>query len=459
MPPHDIAEVDRVLRQKTKNSSGQINSYTNLGMMEENGPLVISGGDGVYVTDSSGKRYLEGMAGLWSASLGFSEKRLGKAAAKQFDRLPFYHNFFGRTPDVALELASRLVDMTPEPLNHVYFANSGSEANDLAVKLTWFFNNALGRPEKKKIISRIGGYHGITIATASLTAIPINQRGFDLPIDRIIHTDSPHFYTNGLEQESEEEFVSRIVNNLEALIQHEGPETIAAFIAEPVMAAGGVIIPPEGYFAKVQAVLHKYDILFLCDEVVCGFGRTGSRFGCEKYGIKPDTMTLAKALSASYLPISALVISDEMFDAIKKYSNEIGMFGHGSTFSGHPVPVAVALETLKIYETDNVLDHVNRVSVRFLSRLKEMNDHPLVGEVRGCGLIAAVEIVADKQTKAPFDPDLKVGPRVNAICQEKGLILRARGDALTICPPLIISEQEIDELFDKLWESLEAVKI
>jgi 4-aminobutyrate--pyruvate transaminase len=445
----------------TKAAAGpsQISSYANLALVEETGPMVITKGDGVYVIDNNGNRYLDGMAGLWSASLGFSEKRLGKAAARQFDTLPFYHNFFGRTPDVAIELADRIVALTPEPLNHVYFANSGSEANDLAVKLTWFYNNAIGRPEKKKIISRIGGYHGISIVTASLTAIPINQKGFDLPIDRILHTDSPHYYSNSLDGESEDQFVTRIINNLEQMILKEGPETVAAFIAEPVLAAGGVIIPPDGYYAKLQEVLHRYDILFLCDEVVCGFGRTGSTFGSEKFGIQPDTMTLAKALSASYAPISALVISDEMYQAIKKFSNAIGMFGHGSTFSGHPISVSVALETLNIYETDKVFDHVNRVSKHFMSRLNNMASHPLVGEARGCGLIGAVELVANKKTRKLFDPALKVGPRVNAICQENGLILRARGDALTICPPLIISEAEIDELFDTLTQALDEFKL
>lgn len=433
----------------------QVHSYTNLVALEAAGPLVMTEGQGIYVTDNNGKTYLDGMAGLWSASLGFKEDRLAVAAARQFARMPFYHNFFGRTPDVTVELAEKLQAITPDSVNRVYFANSGSEANDLAIKLVWYYNNSIGRPEKKKIISRFGGYHGITIATASLTRIPINQTGFDLPIDRVLFADCPHHYLMAQPGESQEAFASRLADNLDALILAEGPDTVAAFIAEPVMAAGGVIVPPAGYFEKVQAVLKKHDVLFLCDEVVCGFGRTGNLFGAETFGIRPDTMTLAKALSASHAPISALVISEEIFQAIKRYSDEIGMFGHGSTYSGHPVSAAVALETLKIYEDDQVLRHVRTVSPHFMKRLLAMADHPLVGEARGIGLLGAIEMMADKAKKKAFNPALKVGPRANAMAQQRGLILRARGDALTICPPLIISEIEIDELFDKLWGALD----
>ncbi len=435
----------------------QVHSYTNLSAVEETGPLIITEGDGVYVTDNHGKRYLDGMAGLWSASLGFREKRLAAAATRQFEQLPFYHNFFGRTPDITVNLAEKLVDITPNSLRHVYFSNSGSESNDLAIKLVWYYNNAIGRSEKKKIISRAGGYHGITIATASLTRIPTNQTGFDLPIERIIFADCPHHYFFAHEGESEEDFATRLAGNLESLIVEEGPESVAAFIAEPVMAAGGVIVPPETYYEKVQAVLKKYDVLFLCDEVVCGFGRTGNLFGCETFDIQPDTMTLAKALSASHAPISALMINEEMFQAIKRYGDELGIFGHGSTYSGHPVCVAVALETLNIYEQDRIVDHVHAVAPRFMQRLKAMEKHPLIGEARGVGLIGAVEMVADKNEKKTFDSELKVGPRANAMAQERGLILRARGDALTICPPLIIKESEVDELFDKLGSALDAL--
>ncbi len=440
---------------EARDIASQVHSYVDLAALEEAGPLVMTRGEGVYVIDNNGKRYLDGMAGLWSAALGFNEERLAAAAVRQFKRMPFYHNFFGRTPDVTVELAEKLQSITPESVKRVYFANSGSEANDLAIKLVWYYNNAIGRPEKKRIISRVGGYHGITVATASLTRIPVNQKGFDLPIDRVLFADCPHHYFFARSGESEEAFAGRLAEDLERMILEEGPETIAAFIAEPVMAAGGVIVPPATYFERIQAVLKKYDVLFLCDEVVCGFGRTGNPFGADTFGISPDMMSLAKALSASHAPISALMISEEIYQAIKRYSGQIGMFGHGSTYSGHPVSAAVALETLRIYEADRIPDHVRTIAPHFMMRLNAMASHSLVGEARGVGLLGAVELVADKAEKATFDPTLKVGPRANAIAQELGLILRARGDALTICPPLIISESEIDELFDKLWSALE----
>ena len=440
---------------EARDLASQVHSYTDLAALEKVGPLVITSGQGVYVRDNNGKPYLDAMAGLWSASLGFSNDRLAKAAARQMATLPFYHNFFGRTPDVTVDLAEKLVALTPEPLSRVYFANSGSEANDLAIKLVWYYNNAIGRPEKKKIISRTNAYHGITIATASLTRIPVNQQGFDLPIDRIIFADCPHHYFFAEAGESETDFADRLADNLEKLILTEGPETVAAFIAEPVMAAGGVIVPPESYFPKIQAVLRKYDILFLCDEVVCGFGRTGEMFGATTFDIVPDTMTLAKALSASFAPISALAIKEEIFQAIKGYSSELGMFGHGSTYSGHPLSAAVALETQKIYEEEDLIGQVQSVAPYFGERLRAMADHPLVGEARGVGLIGALELVADKTRRQRFDPAVKAGPRAVALAIERGLILRARGDALTLCPPLIIRKNEIDELFDKLTVCLD----
>ncbi len=442
---------------EARDAAAQLHSYSNLSDLEKNGTMLIAKGDGVYVEDTHGKRYLEGMAGLWSASLGFSNPRLAQAAFDQMNDITFYHTFFNRGSTPTANLAEKLVEMTPGHLTRVYFANSGSEANDTAIKLIWYYNNARGKPEKKKILSRTMGYHGVTVASASLTAIPVNQMSFDLPIDRIGHLTMPHYWSQGKPGESEEDFATRLADELEARILEEGPETVAALFAEPVMAAGGVILPPATYFDKVQAILKKYDVLLVADEVVCGFGRTGNMFGTETYGLKPDFMTLAKALSASAAPISALMMTDEIYDALHARSDEIGMFGHGYTYSGHPMPAAVALETLKIYEEMDLVSHVRSVSPRFVERLNAMADHPLVGEARGIGLIGAVELVADKDGKVLFDPALKVGPRANAACIERGLILRARGDALTICPPLIISEAEIDELFDKLTEALDAI--
>ena len=434
----------------------QLHPYTNLKKHQSDGPLIITRGKGVHVYDEAGKQYLEGMAGLWCTSLGFGEERLVEAAARQMRQLPFYHLFNSKSHEPAIELAERLIGLMPVPMSKVFFNNSGSEANETAIKLIWYYNNALGRPEKKKIISRMGGYHGVTVATASLTGLPNNHRDFDLPIARILHTDNPHHYRFAEPGESEEDFSTRLAAKLDALIQREGPETIAAFFAEPVMGAGGVIVPPGTYFDKIQAVLKKYDILLVADEVICGFGRTGKMFGTETYGMKPDIMTMAKALSSGYLPISATVVSEPIYQACVLESEKIGTFAHGFTYSGHPVPSAVAIETLKIYAERDILSQVNARSPRFQDGLRRFAAHPLVGEVRGVGLLAGLEMVADKPSKARFDAKLGAGAILAGRCQENGLIVRVLGgDGIALCPPLIITDAEIDELLEKLGRALD----
>ncbi|HEV7368792.1 aspartate aminotransferase family protein [Arenibaculum sp.] len=424
----------------------QLHSYTNLRAHEEQGPLVITRGEGVYVFDDDGKRYLEGMAGLWCASLGFDEQRLVEAAIRQMRRLPFYHGFTGKSHDPSIELAERLVRLAPVPMSKAFLANSGSEANDTAVKMVWYYNNAVGRPEKKKIISRQKGYHGVTVAAASLTGLPANHRAFDLPIARILHTSCPHHYRFARADESEEAFATRCAEELDALILAEGPETVAAFIAEPVMGAGGVLVPPATYFAKIQEVLRRHDVLMIADEVICGFGRTGNRWGSETFDIAPDIITMAKALSAAYMPISAVLISEKIYEAVKRQSDEIGTFGHGFTYSGHPVAAAVAVETLDIYEERDIVGHVRTVGPHLQQRLRALGGHPLVGEVSGIGLIAAVEMVRDKTSKESLDPKLATGPRLVRFAQDRGVILRAMGDRVAFSPPLVISEREIDEM-------------
>src|SRR5262252_80411 len=334
---------------------------TNLRQVEVEGPLVISRGDGVFVLDEHGNRYLEGMAGLWCASLGFSESRLAEAAYRQMRELPFYHAFAGKVPAIATELAEKLVALAPAGLARVIFANSGSEANDTAIKLVWYYNNALGRPLKKKIISRIKAYHGVTIISASLTGLPNNHRDFDLPVAGIVHAGCPHHYRFAQAGESEEAFATRLAEELDALIQKEGPDTVAAFIAEPVMGAGGVLVPPRTYFDKIQPVLKKHDVLLIADEVICGFGRLGTMFGLEHFEIKPDMVTMAKQLTSGYQPMSATVVSGAIYDALLRQSEKIGVFAHGFTYSGHPVAAAVGVETLTIYEERRILDHVRSV--------------------------------------------------------------------------------------------------
>ncbi|HZF36608.1 MAG TPA: aminotransferase, partial [Candidatus Angelobacter sp.] len=383
------------------------------------------------------------------------EERLVEAATRQMRKLPYYPSFGQKVPDITVELAERLVKLAPVPMSHAFFCNSGSEANDTAVKMVWYYNNALGRPAKKKIIGRQKGYHGVTIAAASLMGLPAFQKDFDLPIANMLHTDCPHYYRLGQAGESEEDFATRCAANLEKLILEQGPETVAAFIAEPIQGAGGVILPPKTYFEKVQAILRKYDILFIADEVICGFGRTGNMFGSETFRLQPDIMTMAKALSSAYLPISALLINEKLYRAIRDNSGKLGTFGHGYTYSGHPVSAAVAVETLKIYEERDILSQVRRVTPTFQSGLRKLGEHPLAGEVRGIGLIGGIELVKNKKTKESFDPKLAVGPYAVKCAQEHGLITRSLGDTLAFCPPLIINEAQIGDMLARYGKAFD----
>lgn len=438
---------------EARDTAFQLHSYANARRQEETGALVIEKGEGIYVEDISGKRYIEGMAGLWSVAVGFGEKRLVDAATRQMEKLPYYHTFTYKTHGPSIELAEKLIEMAPVPMSKVYFTNSGSEANDTAIKLIWYRSNALGQPDRKKIISRVRGYHGVTIASASLTGLPNNHKSFDLPLPQVLHTTCPHYRTMKRDGESEADFARRCAVDLEDLILSEGPETIAAFFAEPVMGAGGVVVPPDGYWQAVQPVLKKYGILFVADEVICGFGRTGNMFGTQTYGLEPDMMTLSKALSSSYQPISALLINDAVYQTIADESDRIGVLGHGYTGSGHPVAAAVALENLKIIEERDLVGHVRNVAPVFQKRLAELGENPLVIETRGVGLIGAAELSHDALAQTPG----ALGARANAAFQEKGLISRAMLDAMAFCPPLIITENQINELFDIAEAGLKTV--
>jgi 4-aminobutyrate---pyruvate transaminase len=434
-----------------------IHSFTNLAQHAVDGPLVIDRGEGVYVYDQDGNRYLEGLAGLWCAALGFSDKRLVDAAIEQLEKLPTYHLFGGKSYAPAIELAERLLRIAPVPMARVMFVGSGSEANDTAVKLVRYYHHAHGRPEKRKIIARVRGYHGVTLACASLTGLPHVHRDFGLPLEGMLHAECPHYYRYGWPGETEERFAMRLAGDLERLILREGPDTVAAFIAEPIMGAGGVIMPPTGYFELIQAVLDKYEVLLIADEVITAFGRTGRMFGCETYGIRPDIITVAKALSSGYQPIGAVLVSEPIHDAMLAQSRKIGTFGHGFTYSGHPVCAAVALRTLQIYEQDDILAKVAEVAPHFAARLDALGRHPLVGQARAVGLIGALELMADPVQKVPFDPALAVGARTVQACLRRGVILRPVGDTITFCPPLIIARSEIDLLFDAVTEALDVV--
>ena len=427
-----------------------LHPYTQLRQLEQEGPLVIVRGDGVHVVDEHGQRYLEGMAGLWCASLGFSERRLADAAARQMQTLPYYHSFSGKVPGPVTELVQALVRWAPVPMTRVLFANSGSESNDTAVKLVRYYNNARGRPYKKKILARVKGYHGVTVAAASLSGIPTMHKHFDLPMEGVVRVGCPHAYQFAHDGESPEAFAARLAQELEDTIVREGPETVAAFIAEPVQGAGGVIVPPPGYFDLIQPLLKKYDILFIADEVITGFGRLGQPFGTQVYKLQPDFITVAKMMTSAYVPMSALYVADHVYQTIADASAEIGVFGHGYTYSGHPLACAVALETLRIYESDRVVEHVARVGPRLQAGLARYRGHPMVGDVRGLGLIGAVELAADPARRKPFDAARGVGPYLVRRAQAHGLILRAMaGDIVAFSPPLVITEAEIDELLAK----------
>jgi 4-aminobutyrate--pyruvate transaminase len=432
-----------------------LHSYTNLPRHEETGPLVLTHGKGIYVYDEQGREYIEGLGGLWCVSLGFGEEALVDAAVEQMRKLPYYHTFASSGTEPPVKLAERLKAIAPAPMSKVYFTNSGSEANDTVVKMVWYYNNAVGRPKKKKIISRIKGYHGVTVASASLTGIAINHNDFDLPIANILHTDCPHYYRFAEAGESEEDFATRLAENLDKMIVAEGADTVAAFIAEPVMGAGGVIIPPATYFEKIQAVLKKHDVLMIADEVICGFGRTGNFWGSETFGIRPDILVCSKGLSSGYLPISAVLINEAIYQGLVDESRKIGVFGHGFTQSGNPTCAAVALRTLELMDERNLLEHVRAVAPRFQARLQAFADHPLVGEARGVGLLGGLELVADKNTKASFDPARKVGIYLSERARALGLIVRSLNDTVAFCPPLIIEEEQIDEMMDRVSKALD----
>lgn len=426
--------------------STTLHPYTDARKHEKQGPIVIDRGEGIHVYDSNGKKYIEALSGLWSVAVGFNEQRLCDAAMAQMQKLPYYHTFAHKSHEPSIRLAEKLVEMTPEHLTRVFYTSSGSEANDTVVKMVWFYNNALGRPEKKKFLAREKAYHGITVASGSLTGLPYNHKHFDLPAIPVVHLTCPHFYRFGQDGETEAEFTQRLLAEAEETILREGPETIAAFIGEPVMGAGGVMVPPEGYWPGIEALCRKYDILLVSDEVINGFGRLGTTFGCEKMGFKPDILVTSKQLTSSYMPLAAIVFSEAVYDVIADNTHAIGTFGHGYTATGHPVATAVGLENLKIIEERDLIGNAARLSGPFQEGLRKYADHPLVGEVRGTGLIAALEMVADKDTKRPFDPVGKLGGKAFEIGHEEGLICRNLGDTLALCPPLIITEDDAAEI-------------
>jgi 4-aminobutyrate--pyruvate transaminase len=440
---------------EARDAASVVHPLTNLKTHLEKGPVVVAAGDGVWVTDIHGKRYIEGMAGLWCLALGYGQERLVEAATNQMRRLPYYHLTNHKSHSPVIELAEKLLEIAPVPMSKIWFSNSGSEGNDSAARIAWYYWAAVGQPQRRKIISHRQAYHGNTIAAASLSGMFYNHASFGLPLDGFLHVTPPHHYRFAQPGESEDDFATRLADELDTLIEAEGPETVAAFFTEPVMGSGGVIVPPPTYYKKIQAVLKKHNVLLVADEVITGFCRTGNMFGSTTMGLEPDMLVCAKGLSNAYIPISALMINARVFDAIAAESDRVGVFGLSFTYSGHPVSAAVAREALAIYEEEDIVGHVRRVGPKMQDGLRKFLDHPLVGEVRGVGLVAGVELVADKANGTPFDKALAVGPYCNARAEEHGLIVRAIGDTISFCPPLIIDEGEIDEMLARFGRALD----
>lgn len=438
------------------NQSPFLHSFSDLAALDRSGPCVIERGEGIYVFDSSGRRYLEGNSGLWNVVLGYDNPRLKEAIRRQLERLPAYHGFFGRVSDVTLELAERLRAIAPMPTNKVFFTNSGSEANDTAAKMLWMVAQAEGHPSRRKFISRINAYHGVTAMTANLTGKAYNK-AFGLPTGDVAFAECPHYWRNGRPGESEADFNRRLAQDLEGLIEREGADSIAGFFAEPVMGAGGVIVPPDGYFQAIQPVLKQYGIPLVADEVICGFGRTGKLWGSQTFGIEPDILVASKCITAGYFPMGAVLLSPEMSDRLDDASRLVGEFPHGFTTGAHPVGAAVALEAVDILVGDDYPGRVARLAPRLQHGLKRLESHPIVGEARGIGFMGALEIVADKKTKAPFAADQDVSERIAGVALDKGLIIRPLGNSVIVAPPFIITEQEIDDMLAIIAETLDTV--
>lgn len=420
---------------------------TNLKQVEQ---LNIVRGEGIYVFDDKGQRYLEGLAGLWCSALGYGNQELITAITTQLHTLPYSHLFGGRTHQGVIDLADKLSAMVPVEQARLFFANSGSEANDSQIKMLRYYFNAIGKPGKKKIIAFDRSYHGVTMASAALTGLSAMHTHFDIPVEAlgILRAQTPHYYHGQRDGESESEFVSRLLADVEALILREGADTIAAFVAEPIGGAAGVVVAPDGYFPALSELLARHDILFWADEVICGFGRTGHDFGCNTMGAKPQMMSLAKQLSSAYIPISAAIVPGFMYEAMVEPSAEVGVFGHGYTYTGHPVACAAALKAIEIYQRDKLFEHAAEVGAYLQRGLQEFASHPLVGEVRGKGLIAAVELVANKELRQSFT-DGAVGAAAKQFCQNHGLLIRAvSGNSMAFCPPLIIDKPQIDEMLE-----------
>lgn len=428
--------------------------FTDLPSIRNRGTVVVTHGEGPYIFDTKGKKYLDSNSGLWNMVAGFDHKGLAEAAKAQYDRFPGYHAFFGRMSDQTVALSERLIDVSPWDQGKVFYTNSGSEANDTMVKMLWFMARAEGTPQKRKILTRGNGYHGVTAVSASMTAKPYNEV-FGLPLDGFIHLTCPHYWREGREGETEAAFTARLARELEDVIAREGADTIAGFFAEPVLGAGGVIPPPEGYFQAMQAVLERHGIPLISDEVICGFGRTGNTWGCETYNFVPDVIISSKALTAGYFPMGAVMLGPKMADRLQSAIDPIEEFPHGFTASGHPVGCAVALKAIDVVLEEGLLDMVRAGTGRMEAGLRDIAKHPNIGELRGVGYMWALEAV--REGKIPFEGNLSVSERIANACTDHGLICRPLGQSVVLCPAFTLTDGQMDEMFEKLDAALQQV--
>jgi L-2,4-diaminobutyrate transaminase len=446
MTTHSLADLDR---------QSLLHPFTSIADQQLQPPFVPREGRGLWLRDAEGREYLDAMSGLWCVNAGYGQQRIVDAMAEQAVRLPYYHAFAGASNEPAIRCAAKLLERAPVPMARVFFGVSGSDANETQIKLVWYYNNLRGKPGKKKIVARRGGFHGSTVAAASLTGLPYVHAHFDLPIERMAFVSRPHYYRDAPYMQSERDFSRSLAAELEETLLREGPETVAAFIAEPVMGAGGVIVPPEGYFEEIQPVLERHDVLLIADEVICGFGRLGAWFGTQRFGLRPDLITIAKGVTSGYAPLSAALISERVFSVLREGSREAGFFGHGYTYSAHPVSAAAALANLSILEEEKLVERAAERGALFQRRLREaIGDHARVGEVRGLGLMAGIELVADRETKAPFPPAAGMGSRLARLLLEEGLIVRALRDTIALAPALVIQPDEIEEIVARLARGL-----
>ncbi|MBI1321143.1 MAG: aminotransferase class III-fold pyridoxal phosphate-dependent enzyme [Candidatus Hydrogenedens sp.] len=448
-------EATAALQAKAK--ANYLQPFTPIHVQQQNGPRVITRGKGMRVWDSDGNEYLDMMAGLWCVAIGYGRDEMADAISDQVKELCYYQSFANNANDKAIELAAKIGELAPGDLNRVFFGLSGSDANDTNIKIVWYYNNLRGKPQKKKIISRRGSYHGVTIASGSLTGLPPIHAHFDLPYgDRFVHVDKPHHFWMAQPGETEQAFSQRLAQQLDDTILRLGPDNVGAFIAEPIIGAGGVVVPSAGYFAAIKPVLDKHDVLLISDEVICGFGRLGRWFGCEHYDFQPDIMTIAKGLTSGYVPMGGSVVSDKIWNVLRDGAPNIGPFAHGFTYGGHPVSAAAGLKNLEIFERENLVENARETGQYLQDRLHETLDtHPLVGEVRGVGAVAGVELAKDRDKREAWPAEANIAVRAAALCLKRGVIVRQIMNTLAISPPLVLSRADVDEAVEKLKASLD----